>query len=201
MTSKEYTTALNLFNESKYAEAAKLFDELGFLYESGYGEFAQGNLDKAKYIWKASKIDSPAIEWGNCIIQLINRTIPIKISYFQIRNFLERDLDVLLCSDLMDYADRVLSAEKILFKYNPETYKFMGRGLMAFGFFDLAYEFLLKAQNVCYTDVEVQFLIAQYFICKLDRESGAAVLKKLIKNAPDYYPAQKLLESISYPYS
>jgi len=194
MISDDYKKALDLFNQKEYTQAAKLFDKLDLKYESGYCEFAKTDFEKAKYIWEHSNIDSPAVNWGFCALNLVNLIIPIKMSYFQIRNFLERDIAVLLEGEHMNYVENIISAEKVLFKFNPESYKFIGRVLVNEGYLDVGYDFLLKARDVCYTDPEVHFLIAEYFLFLLDRETAARVLEDSLKINPDYYPAKSLLE-------
>lgn len=195
MTSEEFKTAIKLFDQKEYNKAAKIFDKLDLKYEAGYCEFAKGNLDKAKYIWEKSQIDSPAINWGYSIINLINKTIPFKLSYFQIRNFLERDIDILLENNHIGYVNNILDAEKILYKFNSESYKYLGRVLLHACYFDLAYEFLLKARDICYADPEVHVLIAEYFLFNIEKEKGIAVLEEAVKLNPDYFPAKSLLES------
>lgn len=196
MKSEEHQKALELFEKREYKQAAKIFKKLNLQYEYGYCEFAQGNINKAKSIWDKSKIDSPAIQWGSCIVNLMNNTFPIKISALQIRNFLERDLDVLLWNDQFDCVDKILFAEKILFRFNPETYKFLGRVILNYGYFDLGYNFLLKAEEICYSDPEVQVLIAKYFVLSLKRPKAIEILENLIKTKPDYYPARCMLENL-----
>lgn len=195
MTSEEFKTAIKLFDQQEYDKAEKIFEKLDLKYEAGYCEFVKGNLDKAKFIWEKSQIDSPAINWGYSIINIINKTIPFKLSYFQIRNFLERDLELLIINKHWDYVDNIISAEKIFYKFNSESYKYLGRVLLHACYFDLAYAFLLKAREICYTDPEVHVLIAEYFLFNLDKEKGIEVLEEAIKINPDYFPAKSLLEA------
>ena len=89
-----------------------------------------------------------------------------------------------------------MSASDILVEFNPEAYKFIGRVLLNNGYFDLANEFLQKALEICYSDCEVHFLLAQYYLFKEDVQSAIKILKKSISINSGYFPAKNLLKSI-----
>lgn len=187
---------INLFENKSYDKAFELFQKQGFMYECGYCKFIQGDIKTAKRIWESIKEDSPAIKWGLNTIELIHLTIPKYLSFFQIRNFLERDLDLLLKNNQLKYAENIISAVDILSEYNPETHKFIGRVLLKNGYITQAYEFLDKARDICYSDPEVHYLLAEYYLLKNDKHSAIKVLKKSISINPEYFPAKNLLLKI-----
>ena len=193
---KDYQSALNLFIAKEYNEAFCLFEKLGAVYEAGYCQFAVGNIKLAKQIWENSKIDSPAINWGLSIISLINLTIPKQLSFFQIRNFLERDLDLLIKNHQIKYVENVISAADILSEYNAETYKFIGRVLLNNGYKIQSYEFFEKSRDIYYADPETHYLLAQYYISQNEYNAATKILKKSLAINPNYFPATNLLQKL-----
>ena len=192
----EYNQALNLFNIKSYNKAFDVFLGLDCLYECGYCKFLLGDIDAALNFWKQDKIDSPAINWGLNLIDIVQLTVPTNLTFFQIRNFLERDMQLLFETGQLKMLENIMSACDILAEFNPESYKFIGRVLLNNGYFDLSNEFLQKALMICYSDCEVHFLLAQYYLFKQEFTEAKKILKKSIKINSGYFPAKKLLAEI-----
>lgn len=191
-----YNHALKFFNQKKYDVAFEMFDDLGCCYECGYCKLLLGDIGGAQYFWKKIKNTSPAVDWGLNLISIVQLTIPSSLTFFQIRNFLERDMQLLFETNQLRMLENIMSASDILAEFNPESYKFIGRVLLNNGYFDLANEFLQKALDVCYSDCEVHFLLAQYYLFKKDVQSAIKILKKSISINSGYFPAKNLLKSI-----
>lgn len=192
----EYNQALNFFNQKQYEQAFNIFAQLDCTYECGYCKFILGDIESAKSIWTDHSDENPAIEWGLNLIEIVNLTIPTNLTFFQIRNFLERDMQLLFENNQLKMIENIMSASDILAEFNPEAYKFIGRVLLNNGYFDLANEFLEKSLMVCYSDCEVHFLIAQYYLFKENKKEAIKILKKSIKINSGYFPAKKLLARI-----
>lgn len=191
-----YQKAIDLFKKKDYKNAFIIFEQLNKKYECGYCKLMCANLYEAQSIWEKSRIDSPALKWGLALIKIINLNVPENLSFFQIRNFLERDLTLLIENQHNQYAENVISATDILTEYNPETPKFVGRVLLNTNNFELAFEFLLKARNICYIDPEVHFLMAQYYIKHNDKTSAKRILQTSLDLNPEYFPASNLLKQL-----
>ena len=201
MNSKDYYKALDLFYKKEYDKAFNLFKKLNLQYECGYCKLIQANLNEAKSIWENSKIDSPAIKWGLSLIELINLKIPYSLTFFLIRNCLERDLTLLIENKQLKYAENIISAEEFLTEYNTETPKFIGRVLIQQGYLEFGFDFLKKAKDICYTDPEVNYLIAEYYIYKLQFNNAASVLSETVQQNPHYFPASNMLNIIKTTYN
>lgn len=195
MTDK-IANAFNLFYEKHYDDAFKEFLLLEMFYEAGYCKFIQGDIENAKLFWKKVDVNSPALKWGESIIRLCNLMIPEKLTFFQIRNFLERDLQLLIENNQLSLVENIISSADILAEFNPETYKFIGRVLMNNGYFDIAYEFLLKSKAICYKDCENHFLLAQFYLAKGNNKTAIKILKNSIAINSGYFPAKKLLSQV-----
>ena len=188
--------ASKFFNEKHYEDAFKEYLSLEMYYECGYCKFILGDIENAKLFWQKSHIDSPAITWGQNVSRLCSLMVPHSLTFFQIRNFLERDLQLLIENNQLIMVENIISAADILAEFNPETYKFIGRVLMNNGYFDIAYEFLLKSRDICYKDCEIHFLLAQFYLAKGNNKEAIKILEKSISLNSSYFPAKKLLSQI-----
>lgn len=195
MNSK-YNQAVKYFKEKQYKKAFEIFWELKAYYECGYCKFISGDIDLANLCWEYIDVDSPALNWGKNVISLVNLKVPNGLSFFQIRNFLERDIQLLLENSQIKMVENIISAADILAEYNPEVYKFIGRVLLLNNYYDLARTFLLKSKDICYKDSEVHFLLAQYYLSQNNIAEAINILKISVGLNSAYFPAKKLLNKL-----
>lgn len=163
--------------------------------EQAYLSIIGEDLDVAYKLFK--KNDSPRGLWGRALVSILNGYVEIFPTYFQIRNFLEIDLDFLLKNKKIDYVEMLLGASNILIDTNQETYKYIARALFANEYYESAKEYLEKSKNILYNDPEMHFLLSKYYILVKDYLNANLSLDKCLKYVPDYYPAKKLQEEIS----
>ncbi len=194
---KSYEKAKELLCLKDYDEAFKIFDILNCKYECGFIKLAKGQIKEAEKLWKQCKDQSPAVNWGLSLVSLLNLTVPKGLTFFQIRNFLERDLKLLIDNKHLQLAENLISASDILAEYNPESYKFIGRVLLQSGYVGQSFEFLEKSREICYSDPEIYFLLADYYVKSNDISSAIKTLKKSIKMNPAYFPSKNMLEHLS----
>lgn len=185
-----------LFNEKEYSEAAKIYYQLKMPYETGYCLLMQGDLYNTKRFWEPLKEDSPIINWGKSLLGFIEKKPTQQPTYFQIRNFLEQDLDALLNSNLTQYAENLVNAIDTLSQINSESYKFIARVLLNHGYLDISKNFLEHSKEIYYGDPETHFLIAKIYIQKKCIPEAIESLKKTLEVKPEYFPAEKLLSKI-----
>ena len=183
--------------EKAYKSAAKIYNELGMIYEYGRCELLQGNLENARELWLSIKEDSPPVLWGKSLLEFINLYVIHIPTFFQIRAFLEVDMDALLKANLITYCENIANGAHLFAQNNPESYKFIGRVFVNNKYFELAELFLKKAKDVCYVDPEVHFLLAKCSLHKNDLNSAIKSLKTSMEKGYGYYPAKKLLKEIT----
>lgn len=182
-----------MVEEGNYSKASEIYKKLNMLYEFGRCELMRGNIEETKNIWSKIKNETPATLWGRSLLEFINLYVIHTPSFFQIRAFLEVDLDALLKANLITYCENIVNGAHIFEQTNQESYKFIGRVFINNGYFDLADLFLQKAKNVCYVDPEVHFLLAKCHIHNNDIEPAKKALKTSIEKGYGYFPAKKLL--------
>lgn len=184
------------FNEQKYNEAAKLFYEMKMFYESGYCLLMQGDLFNAKRLWDTLDDSKPIYLWGKSLLGFIEKK-PAEIpTYFQIRNFLEQDLDALLTAKLTNYAENLINSIDLIAQVNSESYKYMARVLFNHKYFDISKSFLQQSKDIYYKDPETHFLLAKICLEKNEIEEAKTSLNDAIRVNEDYFPAKNLLLKI-----
>ena len=183
--------------EKDYAKAAQIYNDLGMLYKFGRCRLLCGDLDSTKKIWNSIKDDTPAVLWGRSLLEFINLYVIKVPTFFQIRAFLEVDMDALLKANLITYCENIANGAHLFAQNNPESYKFIGRVFVNNKYFELAELLLKKAKDVCYVDPEVHFLLAKCSLHKNDLNSAIKSLKTSMEKGYGYYPAKKLLKEIT----
>lgn len=163
--------------------------------EQAYLSILGDDFDSAYKIFAES--DSPRAKWGISLISILKGYIMPYPTYFQIRNFLEIDLDFLLKNGKIDYVEMVLGASEILLEMNQEAYKYIARVMFENKFYKSAKEYLEKSKNVLYNDPEMHFLFAKYYLIFKDFEKADLALDNCLKYVPDYYPAKQMQKEIA----
>ena len=180
-----------------YNKAANIFYDADMLYESGRCFLLMGEMQKTKEIWSQIKEETPATLWGKSLLEFINLYVINIPTFFQIRAFLEVDLDALLNANLINYCENIANGAHIFARNNQESYKFIGRVFLNNNYFDLAKLYLNEAKKICYIDPEVHYLIAKCHINDGNKQDAIESLKTSIEKGYGYYPAKKLLENIN----
>ncbi len=183
--------------EKNYSEAASIYQKIGMLYEYGRCILLCGNTEETKHIWNSLSEDNPAVYWGRSLLEFIDLYVMHIPTFFQIRAFLEVDLDALLNAKLITYCENIVNGAHLLAQNNPESYKFIGRVFVNNKYFELAELFLKKAKDVCYVDPEVHFLLAKCYLNQKDVKRAKESLKTSMAKGYGYFPAKKLLKEIT----
>lgn len=130
--------------------------------------------------------------WGVFISHLALGKIQGYPSYFELRNFLEIDLNLLLEYYLGDYVENIVKYADWLSTINPEVHKFIGRVFLKNGFEEYGFFFLQRANDYFFYDPELHYLLAEYYFKKKDIEHAARAIANCLKILPGYYPALHL---------
>ena len=155
--------------------------------EHAYTALISGDLKTSQAVFES--LDSPRARWGKAFVDILNGYIEEYPTYFEIRNFLEIDLDFLLKNERIDYVEQVLGSLDILININQESYKYVARVMFENRLYKVAKEYLEKSKNIFYNDPELHFLFAKYYLKMREYESADYHLNECLKILPDYYPA------------
>ena len=127
----DYKQALERLENGSANSCIKYFKDNGYELELAYTLFLTGKIDEAKKL--AQIHDSIRYDW---LLKLINISEG-KTDYptfFQIRNFLEIDLGLLIKYEKFGYINNLLKMAQKFQGINSESYKFFGRGLLKNGY-------------------------------------------------------------------
>jgi len=183
--------AESLYLQKKFSEAAKIYHELGKFAEEGYCHFYDGNKSLADTVWI-----SPLIQWAKLFSGYIERKRNGFPTFFQIRNFYENDLDMLLLNGFEDYAENLIDSIQFFEDINPEIYKFTARALYNHKYYDFADKFLSVAKKYGEEDSELYVLDAKNNIAQKRYYSAVKSLEKSLDISKDYCPAKILFENV-----
>lgn len=175
----------------------QFFLDNGFLLEYAYCELLEENLSLAKEIFSSLREKDIRANWALFMISMIEENITEYPSYFEIRNFLEIDLNILIKYFKGDYVERILKYADFMFSINPETHKFIGRVLYNNELEEQAMIFLERARNYFYHDPELHFLRAFIYYNKGEFIRAHKALEDCLFVLPQYFPAVDLMQKIN----
>ncbi len=185
-----------LFYSYRFERAEILFKKLHMFTEFGYCRFFQDDKKSADIIWNAIEDNSPLIMWAKALSGYVEKR-QIRIpTFFQIRNFYESDLEMLMTLKMMKYAENLINSIQFFSEINPEVYKFTARVLLNHKYYEIAEKFINAGKNCVYDDTELHFIEAQLRLAQNRKSDAIKSLSTLLEFSPSYYPAKKLMENI-----
>ncbi len=194
----EYEQVKKDFLSGRIKGCRAFFEQNKYYTEAGYCYIILDKLEKAQQMFEyAVKYDIRA-HWGLFLLQLLSGKISRQPTYFEVRNFLEIDLNILILYCKGDYVERIIRYADFMAFYNPECYKFIGRAFWANDLIPAAMFFLRRAKDKLYNDPELHYLLAYiYYSKKNDMAKSIKALETCLNILPKYAPASKLLKLIS----
>lgn len=186
-----------LTNLSK--DCQQFFLKNGYTLEYAYCCLINDDIENAKKNFEYIKDSDIRAHWGLFLISLIEGNVKEYPTYFELRNFLEIDLDILIHYFKGNYVENILRYADFMFTINPEIHKFIGRVLYNNGFLEQAMFFLGRAKNYFYNDPELHYLIAFVYYNIKDYQNAEKAVKDCLQILPEYYPAKylnKILDNI-----
>ncbi len=191
----EYERVKKDFLSGRLKGCKTYFEEHKFYTEAGYCYIVLDELDKAKKMFEKSVGSDIRAHWGLFILQLIKGEISGHPTYFEVRNFLELDLNIFILYCKSKYIEQIIRYSDFMAFYNPECYKFIARAFWANNLIPAAMFFLGKAKDKFYNDPELHYLLAyiHYYeehnidLCKKSLHTCLEIL-------PLYAPAINLLK-------
>lgn len=193
----DYESAKNMLLASDIKGCQHFFEKKHYLLELGYCALLDDDLDRASKIFKSiRKIDKRA-NWAAFLVDLLNERFNGYPTYFELRNFLEIDINIFINSYKGDYVEKIASYADFLFTINPEVYKFIGRVFLNNDLEQYGIFFLKRAKDNFYNDPELHFLLAEFYYKHKNYLEAQKSLNSCLKILPGYFPAVNLLKKVS----
>lgn len=179
-------------------QAEKYFLKNNQLYELGYISILKGELEKTKTLWDTPETESSALLWGKFLLSCLNKKPDFENppTFFQIRNFFEVDLNMLISFNQITLANNLLSYVDNLAMINPETYKYTARILHNQALYQQSLIMLNKFTDFLYNDCEAHYLIAKNYLALNNLSEAKISAQKSLEIVKNYYPALELVTKL-----
>lgn len=196
MSVVSYTDAKEKFLSGDYS-ISDFFLQNGFVLEGAYCKLLLGDAQGAKLEFKKIATTDFRADWAKKMIGFIEGYVTDIPSYFQIRNFLEIDLNLLLQAKQPQYVENIINGADLFYSVNPESYKFIARVMLNNDFPEVALYYLKKAKEKFYYDPEMHYMLAQCYSRQGEISLAITSINNCLDILPEYFPAKKLLQSIT----
>jgi len=195
MIVKSYKEAKNKFLTGDFS-GEDFFLKNGFMVEYAYCRLLSGDAEGARLAFVDKAKQDFRADWGRKLIEFVQGYVSNVPSYFQIRNFLEIDLNLLIQAGQAQYVENIINGADLFYSINPESYKFIARAMYNNDFAQIALYYLLKAKDKFYYDPEMHFMLANCYVKQGDILRAKESIKSCLTILPAYYPAKKLLDTL-----
>ena len=181
-----YETAKEKLLTNVNSDCRQFFLKHNYKFEYGYCLFLQEDLQHAKKVLETIKNENIRAHWTLLMISMIEENIKEYPSYFEIRNFLEIDLNILLHYYKGDYFEKIIRYSDFMLSINPEVYKYIGRVLYNNKYEPQAMFFLNHSKNYFYNDPELHYLMAFIAYNNKDYNSAYTNTENCLNILPEY---------------
>lgn len=197
MTVDSYKKAKELFLKGDLEQAESYFLQNKAVLEYAYCRLLSGDIDNAKQLFMRISSMEHRADWATRLIQFIEGYVRQVPTYFQIRNFLEIDLNFLINAKRPEYVENIINGADIFYSVNQESYKFISRVMLNNDFHTVAQYYLLRAKDKFYNDPEMHLLLAQCYKKESKMDLAVESAQNCLKILPQYLPAKKFLENLN----
>ncbi len=164
--------------------------------EMGYFQLFYGTLEEAKSEFREIYMFDRRAHWANFMVELLEGRVSYYPTYFELRNFFEIDLDLLVKHYKGDYVEKLINYSDFMSGINSEICKFIGRVFYNNNMKDYAEIFFKQAKEKFYNDPELHFLITQLHCDKKEFDLAIKSAKTCLEILPGYFPAENILRKL-----
>ncbi len=191
-----YEQVKNNFLAGRIDQCACYFEQNNHLLEAGYCYIVEGEFKKAETIFLQIQEQNHRAHWGLFLLEILTDNVKKYPTYFEIRNFLEIDMNIFIKYYKGDYIEKIVRYSDYMQYFNPETFKYIGRVFWANNLIPAAMFFLRKAKDKFYNDPELHYLLAYIYFNDNNIEECKKSLNSCLDILPEYAPALKLKEQL-----
>ncbi len=173
------------------------FEKNNYLLEAAYCHIVEDDLSGAKSLFEQISDSDPRACWGVFLSEALAENVVHEPTYFEIRNFLEIDLNILISYYKGNYVESIIKYSDYMWYFNPECYKFIGRVFWANNFIPAAMFFLRKAKDKFYNDPELHHLLAYIYYSEGKIDECKKAIDSCLGMLPEYAPTLKLKEKLN----
>lgn len=193
----------NLYNKAKEEMLTASGDDCQHFFvknkltlEEAYWELLHNSPQKAAKLFVKIVDKDIRAHWGSFISHLAQGKVQGYPSYFELRNFLEIDLNLFMMYYLGEYIENIVKYADWLYTINPEVHKFIGRVFLKNGYEEYGIFFLNRAKDYFFQDPELHYLLAEYYAGKNAVSLANQAILNCLQILPQYYPAIALQKKL-----
>ena len=191
--SYNYNTAVNkLLTFALDDECQSFFEKNNYILELAYCLLLKGELDSAENLFKQIIDIDHRAHWGKILCGILLKKLTPYPTYFEIRNFLEIDLNLLINYQKGEFVEEIISYADIFSSVNTETYKYLGRVFWNNELYSYGKFFLEQAKNYLWQDPELHVLLANVYLAEGKKWKAINSVDTCLRILPEYFPAQDL---------
>lgn len=191
-----YKQAQNELLTSDSDRCQEFFKQNNNIVELGYFYLLKEDLIKAKLEFKKIMNEDIRAKWGYFLVELIQQKPSYHPSYFQLRNFFEIDMDILINHYKGGYIQTIVNYSDYLSTINSEICKYIGRVFYNHQYYDYAEYFFNQAKEKFYKDPELHFLISELYLEKKNIKKAIREAEICLEVLPGYFPAENMLRNL-----
>lgn len=191
-----YQKAKEALLTGKIDDCQQFFVKNGYMLELAYARLLCEDVEGAKKLFSAIENNDIRAHWALFMISLIEGEAQEYPSYFELRNFLEIDLNILITYYKGDYVEKIIRYADYMYTINPEVHKFIGRVLYNNGLVEQGLFFLNRAKSYFYHDPELHYLLGYIYFSQGKLDEAQKALENGLRILPEYYPTENLLKNI-----
>lgn len=192
----DYQKAKEELLAGKLEDCQQFFAKNGYMLEEAYARLLSNDMAGAKVLFSFIKERDIRAHWALFMISLLEDNVQEYPSYFELRNFLEIDLNILITYYKGDYVEKIIRYADYMYTINPEVHKFIGRVLYNNGLVEQGLFFLNRAKSYFYHDPELHFMLGYIYFSQAKLDEAQNALENGLRVLPEYFPSENLLKKV-----
>lgn len=196
---------INNYEKAKYKlltfalddECQRFFEKNNYPLEFAYSMLLRGDIQHAEKIFEKLKDLEIGAHWGTLLTGILLEKLTPYPTYFEIRNFLEIDLNLLINYEKGKYVEEIIKYADLFASVNSETHKYIGRVFWNNELYSYGKFFLERAKNYFYQDPELHVLLANVYEAEGNKNKALNSVENCLKILPEYFPALDLKRKLT----
>lgn len=196
---------INDYEQAKYKlltfalddECQRFFEKNNYLLEYAYCKLICGEPEISKQVFDSIRECETRAHWASIMTGILLEKLTPYPSYFEIRNFLEIDLNLLINYEKGEYVEEIIKYADLFSAVNSETHKYIGRVFWNNELYSYGKFFLERAKNYFYQDPELHVLLANAYEAEGNKDKALNSVENCLKILPGYFPALDLKRKLT----
>ncbi len=179
------------------SECQSFFEKNNYRLELAYCKLLNDELKEAENLFSDLQDLETRARWGNMVTKILLEKQAPYPTYFDLRNFLEIDLNLLINYEKGEYVEEIIKYADMFSSVNPETYKYIGRVFLNNNLHSYGKFYLERAKTYFYHDPELHVMLGYVYEAEGKTERALNSIENCLRILPEYYPAKVLKRKLT----